>query len=328
MKRLLALLLCSLFAGLAPAAPVPFKNGAELEKQIKAGKNDLYFAGPRGGEIFIDREISWTFSSGTIDFRGALPKVRVPKHSAAFRVTGKLVARDFGSFTHNGNWFVIVEKNGDFAARKFYMQGTNGLFGRHGIVNLIGGKTKTRAYGLYFGDVSTGGICKVYAQDVEFLSSEPIGEAPVRNMGGYGDFVRCTFNALALTQTKKEANQQRYGVKEQKTVLTECVIDGSLNLAPLYEKGSDLGLEYKDYSLKTPLYLEFIRCKILGYAQTGGNTRVKFIDCAFSGPDPRVAKDVAITTGWAWGVRSKVEAIRCTWGTWKVKGDSGVTIRD
>lgn len=320
-----------LFAGLAFAAPQSARSGEDIAKLIRSGATEIIVDRPRGTEIFIDRESVFTKAIGTINFNGAAVKVRVPNHAGAFKVDGgKLYLVDYTSFTQSKNWWAIADRSGEILCRKFEHRGTRGVFGIEGVLNLINGKSATREYGIYAGSVDRGdhATVKVYAQDVEFKNTEAKGEAPVRIMGGYGDFLRCSFNSAAMTDTKKESLQDRYGVAGQKMVYTACTFDYSLSLQPLYDKKSDLGIEYRAYSLKVPLDLEFIRCRIRGYTMTGGNTRAKFIDCDFIGRDPRgIGGSTAITTGWAWGVRSKVEAIRCNFNAWKAAGDEGVTIK-
>lgn len=327
--RLIGLLL---IASNTFAAPVPFRNGAELEKQIKAGATELAYTGQRGSEIYLDRENVFTKAAGTINFNGAAVKVRVPNHAGAFKADGgKLYLVDYASFTQSKNWLAIADNGGEILCRKFEHNGTRGVFGIEGVLNLISGKSTTREYGIYAGSIDRGdrATVKVYAQDVDFSHDhEKFGESPVRLMGAWGDFVRCTFTTPPLT---KESQQARYGVPQQKTTFTRCTFKYNLSLRPLRagEAGKSEEEKYRRYAAKVPLLLEFIGCTIHGYSQIEGNTRAKFIDCTFTGPDPRGigGTNTAINTGWAWGIRAKVEAIRCTFGVWKNAGDDGVAIK-
>ena len=326
--RMIAIVAVLLLASTAPAQT--FRNRDELVKQINAGVTVLRYTGT-AGELYIDIRIDIRRDT-SIDFAGATVKVRTFGEEPAFDVRGAtFTARNYTSITHSKNWFARAD-NGEIVLRKFNHRGTRGIFVPRGVANLIGGVSNTREYGLYGGSIDRGDsyTAKLYIENVKFASTEPNGETPVRLMGAWGDFVRCTFDSSAQTGTRKESAQVRYGVAGKSINFADCEAKSSMSVKPLNtgEAGAETLAKYMAYSKRVPLIVNFNFGSVRGYVQVEGSTTATWHRTAFTGADPRgIGGNTAITTGWIAGTRGKAFANSCEWGMWPRKGDGGVVVK-
>jgi hypothetical protein len=318
-------------ASFAYAAPIGVKTGDDLAKQINAGAKQIYIDREPGFVLYVDARIE-VRRDVEVDQRWTVVRERVPNEDAAFYVTNgaTLTVKNGGSITDGKSWFAIVD-GGAIKLRKFNAKGTRGIFVPRGTINWIEGETSAREYSLYAGSVdrSDKHVAEIYAERVKFRSSEPVGESPVRIMGGFGLFYRCEFDSRKMTSTAKESAQIRHGKAGHSVTFQECIAQTSLSIRPLRvsDGSTAMILKYHAYAAKNPLEVIWLGGRVNGYTQSGGNTTVSFRGTTI-GKDPRgVGGSTAITTEWIGGKQSKGFATDCLFIGWVRKGDSGVTIK-